>query len=135
MAKLLHFKGLDMPKRILGGPLSRFYPSVIALGVFSLILGYQNCGARNLPIDSGLNGGGGTGSRIVVQGTLEKSLIDGCKFLLRSPEGQYFIPVKLDPALQLDGTTLLIEGSLREDIVTTCMGGTVLQVEKAQVAP
>jgi hypothetical protein len=114
---------------------SRFLPAVVAIGVLGLILSYQNCGSQKLQGDPSAIGIDAKSGQVVIQGTLEKSAIDGCRYLLRSDDGQYFIPVKLASEFQQEGANLLIEGTLREDIVTTCMGGTVLQVDKAQAAP
>src|SRR5438552_4099474 len=98
------------------------------------LLGYQNCGMKQSQTEYKPGDSFGAGQEhVMVTGTLQKSGIDGCKFLIKNDQNQYFIPVQLDPALQQDGSNLKISGTVRTDLVSTCMGGTIIQVDKAEV--
>lgn len=102
-----------------------------------MILAYQNCGKNN-PGNEPAAGMPQTPINIQVTGTLHQVNLDGCNFLIEAHDNQtgqivQFNPVKLDPSFKKDGCQISVMGSLRTDMVSTCLSGQILQISEAHL--
>jgi hypothetical protein len=131
--RLIHLYGVIM---------SKFWSTVLGLfGLVSLLI-FQNCGGKAAS-SADYNGtehalNGTTSNSIQVSGTVTKPNLDGCNYLICSIDNtdgktKCFIPQNMDPALLNEGNVVTVDGIIRNDILTTCMAGSVLQVSDAHL--
>ena len=111
--------------------MSKYLALVFILATIGMMAAYQNCGTKHANNDPMATTD--SSSSITISGTVEQSDLDGCKLLIKADTGEYYIPVRSNTALLKPGATVKVTGLLRDDIVTTCMKGNVIQVDEAQV--
>ena len=119
--------------------MSKKFTTVLSLVGLAIMLSYQNCGVHNVPTGDAATANNGQSISVtgtIQKATLDKPLVDGCKVLVCSFDNKLqkpvcFIPVRFDSTQFKDGDTVTLNGVIRKDIVTTCMAGDVLQVQKA----
>jgi hypothetical protein len=69
---------------------------------------------------------------MTIQGTLEKSDLEGGTWVFRTKDGDSYQLDGLPADLQKDGAKLELEGSVDEGMMTIGMMGSVFQVSKAR---
>jgi hypothetical protein len=67
--------------------------------------------------------------KIIVRGRVEEGVEPGC-VVLRSDSGPTYLLVGADPAIARPGARVEVFGDVRIDMLTTCMQGTPLAVER-----
>jgi hypothetical protein len=116
--------------------LSKIWSTVLLLCTFLMIAAFQNCGGQSAHNQSE-NASNLTGS-ISVSGTVQKSNLDGCKYLISTVDTssglvQQFVPEQMDPSLLKDGNQVSITGTIATDAVSDCMAGPIIQVQEASL--
>jgi hypothetical protein len=80
----------------------------------------------------------GNENLITVNGTVVNPHLDGCKVLVCANDNasggstKCFIPTNIDQSRLPEGQNVSLTGYVRQDIMTTCMAGPVLNVIQAQ---
>lgn len=115
--------------------MSKYWSTTIILVSFALLLGYQNCGSRLPSMPAAETS---TPTTLTVDGTIQKANLDGCNYVISaidnsSGQAVNFVPLKMDPSLLKVGNVVSVTGSIRSDMVNTCMAGPILQVESANL--
>ena len=109
--------------------------ALILVGLISL-MAFQNCGGN--ASNPGHIDAAQVNSNLTVHGTVMKSNIDGCSFLICAADNtdgntKCFIPKGMDSTLLNDGNVVTVDGTVLNDVLTTCMAGSVLQVYNAKL--
>jgi hypothetical protein len=109
--------------------LSKIWSTALLLCTFLMIAAFQNCGGKALSSSSG---------SINVSGTVQKSTLDGCSYVISAVDNstgnvQQFIPHEMDPNLLVDGNQVSITGTIATDEVSGCMAGPIIQVQEASL--
>lgn len=120
--------------------MSTIWSGVLILVIFLTLASFQNCGGRLVDIPAEDQGGAPSNhsQKLSLSATVMKADLDGCNFLICANDAQdgqtkCFIPRNIDPTLLNDGNVVHVDGTLRSDIVTTCMAGAVLQVNNSSL--
>jgi hypothetical protein len=105
---------------------------VLILASLGIVAGYQNCAPKSYS-----SGDANGASKITVTGVVTKFEVDGCKFLI-CPEGaanngDCYNPVKMNSVYLIEGNVVKIEGSVDDELFTTCMAGKLLQVNSVEL--
>jgi hypothetical protein len=116
--------------------MSRLSTTVVLVLTFGMLLAYQNCGTKLQSQNQ--SGAISSVAAITVNGTVQKSMVDGCNYLVCSNDNvsggtKCFIPTKMDPSLLKDGNVVTVKGVIRDDMMTACMAGPVLEVQNADL--
>jgi hypothetical protein len=116
--------------------LSKIWSTALLFSTFIMIAAFQNCGGQSVHNQSELSSNL-TGS-INVNGTVQKSTLDGCNYLISAVDNstgqvQQFIPKDMDPSLLIPGNQVSVTGTIVTDEVNDCMAGSMIQVQEASL--
>jgi len=105
---------------------------ILVMAAFTLIA-YQNCGSR-IPQATSSSGGISAGSdqTVTLTGKVTQENLDGCNFLFYGDNNQPYQVLNLSSDLKVDGKRLQIEAVPRDDMVSTCMKGSIVEAVKAE---
>ena len=114
------------------------FTAVLLLGVTAFaVVAYQNCGSRSVQATNaaGVASPGSNNEPVTITGKISQENLDGCKYLFYDESNQPYQLVNLSPDLKVDGKRLKMDVVPRDDMVTTCMKGSVIEVIKAEEIP
>jgi hypothetical protein len=115
----------------------RVWPTVTMLSTLLMIMAFQNCGQPGTSSQASTQATEVTTGAVTMTGTVQQSQVDGCRFLIsvqdENGNGKNYIPLDMDSRLLVAGNTVAISGTVRDDIVSTCMAGPILQVDQAAI--